>query len=562
MLYTLASSIGQLKWCWFQDRKHTAQDLQTFDNASRGPVGSGTLLFSKKIFSAAAVCSLITILSLAFDTFAQQALSYPTKTEPTVLDVPTTKMSRYFAESASSDAWLNALNTGAYSRASDFARDPVCSTGNCTWDEFKSIEWCSKCQDASDRITINNCNLSSVACHYSNTIPINFNDSGCVADFGYGNTQQLVAPGGSDGDAVLLSDAVWMLDLTYGQDNISNMSHLGAMNPVVSLAHLNVRLKNSTLSLHDSKNNVDCGSPILQNAGTEAFEVVTAEECIITLCERTLQVSVVNGTPRTTVVNENFGLLEQFGTGIPGHIIHGQPEPQYIDNMICWRTNDTSPVPDLDNIAAHCRNHSVPLALPASPFFCPLGVSGSSGGDGSVCGDGPSYAMSIANHLTGNQTADLEIMLAYGSSYVTYDLTYSSPISERISSSNLSVVADGVAQALTQLALSDDTAWNVNGTALVTGTYVAVAWPWLLFPTTLVFGTAILLAKVVMQSHNKGIKLWKTSVLPFLYHGYEDEPWTDNASFDHVSAMTTAAEGRQVGLKYSAARKRMMLRQL
>ena len=37
LLYTVAAAIGQLKWCWHQQREPRMQDMQAFDNASRGP---------------------------------------------------------------------------------------------------------------------------------------------------------------------------------------------------------------------------------------------------------------------------------------------------------------------------------------------------------------------------------------------------------------------------------------------------------------------------------------------------------------------------------------------
>ena len=39
----IAESISQLKWVWFQ-RSHRLLDVQAFDSASRGPLGSLSLL--------------------------------------------------------------------------------------------------------------------------------------------------------------------------------------------------------------------------------------------------------------------------------------------------------------------------------------------------------------------------------------------------------------------------------------------------------------------------------------------------------------------------------------
>jgi hypothetical protein len=43
LLVSLAACLGQLKWTWLKDER-SAQDLQLFDEASRGPYGSLCLL--------------------------------------------------------------------------------------------------------------------------------------------------------------------------------------------------------------------------------------------------------------------------------------------------------------------------------------------------------------------------------------------------------------------------------------------------------------------------------------------------------------------------------------
>jgi len=45
LLVPIASSIGQLKWIWFQQKPRSTIDLERYDQASRGPEGSIKLLF-------------------------------------------------------------------------------------------------------------------------------------------------------------------------------------------------------------------------------------------------------------------------------------------------------------------------------------------------------------------------------------------------------------------------------------------------------------------------------------------------------------------------------------
>ena len=48
LLLVVASALGQFKWLWVISKQRRLQDLQDFDEASRGPLGAAKLLASKK----------------------------------------------------------------------------------------------------------------------------------------------------------------------------------------------------------------------------------------------------------------------------------------------------------------------------------------------------------------------------------------------------------------------------------------------------------------------------------------------------------------------------------
>ena len=82
LLCMVRTSIGQLKWIWFQGRKkRPVYDLQSFDDASRGPWGSVMVLLrcSRKGSLILSLGAIITVLSLAFDPFIQQVLRFPVR---------------------------------------------------------------------------------------------------------------------------------------------------------------------------------------------------------------------------------------------------------------------------------------------------------------------------------------------------------------------------------------------------------------------------------------------------------------------------------------------------
>lgn len=48
LLLAVASAFGQFKWLWISSKQPRLQDLQIFDEASRGPLGAAKLLASRK----------------------------------------------------------------------------------------------------------------------------------------------------------------------------------------------------------------------------------------------------------------------------------------------------------------------------------------------------------------------------------------------------------------------------------------------------------------------------------------------------------------------------------
>jgi hypothetical protein len=77
LLFAVAKGLSQLKWIYFQKKRHRLYDLQIFDDASRGPLGSLRLLWMLKLQSTlASVGAIVAIVSLAMDPFTQQVLSY------------------------------------------------------------------------------------------------------------------------------------------------------------------------------------------------------------------------------------------------------------------------------------------------------------------------------------------------------------------------------------------------------------------------------------------------------------------------------------------------------
>lgn len=77
LMVAIASCLGQAKWLWYSDQRHSLHDFQVFDQASHGPWGSLLLLKRLRMRHLASAGALVTLLALISDSFVQQSVSYP-----------------------------------------------------------------------------------------------------------------------------------------------------------------------------------------------------------------------------------------------------------------------------------------------------------------------------------------------------------------------------------------------------------------------------------------------------------------------------------------------------
>lgn len=91
MMKPVVEAISQLKWLWFI-RKEKLVDFQVFDDASRGPTGSLLLLGKLRFLHLASLGAAVTVLSIAFTTFAQQVVTYPLRPHPDGNAIATTSL--------------------------------------------------------------------------------------------------------------------------------------------------------------------------------------------------------------------------------------------------------------------------------------------------------------------------------------------------------------------------------------------------------------------------------------------------------------------------------------
>lgn len=152
------AAISQLKWSWYQNPR-PLNDFTTFDLASRGIWGSLQLLQRTHGLHLTSLGAVITILAAASDPFVQQTIKYRPISQAANGSLALMPRSTYYSSSgahegagfnAVDDLTQTAIYRGVYNSSS--AITPTCSTGNCTFPEYRTLGICSRCSDISATI--------------------------------------------------------------------------------------------------------------------------------------------------------------------------------------------------------------------------------------------------------------------------------------------------------------------------------------------------------------------------------------------------------------------------
>ncbi|KAJ5570225.1 uncharacterized protein N7459_009655 [Penicillium hispanicum] len=510
LLFAVAAAVGQLKWIWFERRERPVSDMQSFDDATRGPMGSFILLLQHRGLSLASLGATVTVFAVALDPFVQQILSYPVRQTPSNTDQATMPQARTFAQNTNYTAFTEYFNAGLWT--TNFAIDPTCPSGNCTWSEFQSLGFCSKCQDVTSSSSLYDCDQWTY-----NATDSKAQEYNCYISTGHGENGSLVIDyHDSYRGAFIPTGILWALN-SIGK---SNESFLGVDNAVAAFAHAEL----------ESEANTNITNLV------RGLRIRNVQECILSVCLKTYNVSVNSGTPQVNVTSVDYG--QRFS-----HNLTNNAEPWYND-VDCWRpTNRSGPFKwtelatgnwvDTDQFAFCLRTseeadavqigfNSLTIVLSDPPF---LGYST------------VDYTVNAKSVWTADEDTN-ENSAKYSESF------------DRVIDLGLGAVLSDVAAALTKYAVVTSNA-TVAGTTMIPQTFVVVSWQWLTFPAVLLVGGFIFWIATVVVNRRHRLGLWKSSILPMLYHGAEKEDsglTSTGAGYTTVSQMSQSARATHVKL--------------
>ncbi|PKY04905.1 hypothetical protein P168DRAFT_281264 [Aspergillus campestris IBT 28561] len=478
--------------------------MQSFDSASRGPLGSLMIVINHGARSFVCLGAALIILLLAFDPFIQQVISYPLVSVPdhdNLSGAAAPQVTKYIPAPKIID-WKNAIMQGLWS-SEDMSFEPKCSSGNCTWDPFPSIGICSQCADLTSIAKLS-CSLPVPDKNFNERCHIELPHPWVGEDPLHGDT---IIPGtfsisNKRGFMSMPNVAIWerfsVQDLDESDEAYENYSGLlssedpdhpnstfaGVKNPLVAYAYAEIGMKKGQLS---------------ENAPTSddvIFQKVT--ECSLSS---------------------------------PDTLRPGETIP-------CWRPKD-------------------PYTTDAQPAlnltFCDW--------DMQKLQSQMSDVLPVVNEINWQWDSiegwrtDADITGVEGES--DFERNGIELNADRIVTIGFEEAMKRIAASLTRLGLKS-TNESVRGTVKTDEIFVSVQWPWLAFPASLVLLGTIFLVVTIVLSRKNHVPLWKSSTLPSFYHGLEK---LGDDEYSTSSFMEKRAASTNVRLQYSEQHGRLMLLQ-
>ncbi|KAK7946109.1 uncharacterized protein PG986_010430 [Apiospora aurea] len=484
MTLSVASCISQLKWGHFSKQPRKLVDLETFDEASRGPWGSATLLwllsFRVPVLFTSGL-ALVTIVSLGIDPCAQQVLEFPTQLTP--LDNITVDIgvaNQYFSKGLLEDthrsyifvsnADLLHLQASIINSAVGTVFQPHVScpapATRCYWEEFTTLDICSDYRDVTN-VAVPNCTehdrAGSINCTY--TFP--------------GMSKHIVhlfkpllthcAVDREEEDAALV--------MTWNQENTGGAGVRTML--FGSLFHKNIEADTpsfgSLTAIKALGEAVDKGHPTpVEDGGMEppAVQISYAE---FGWCEQRYR--NVTATPAGISYAEINMTSERLAETHTSVTLPGQPGNEMGTYYQSFVANSTGRVYNISRMASILPNVLSVL-----------------------------LESSVHNNI---YRPDIDQNIQFNLGYALMN----SPFDK---------VSSDLAAALSNQIRSADPGDNYNATT-VTGkaeydeTYIRVRWPWMILPLVEVVLAALLLVASIIVTG--GMPLWKTSGLAFLVSG-------------------------------------------
>ncbi|KAJ5321621.1 hypothetical protein MYU51_013335 [Penicillium brevicompactum] len=494
VLVSVSSCLGQLKWNLFQDPA-PLYHMQVIDQASRGPWGSLEVLlrgiFGSNTGSLTYVGASLTVLALAVDPFAQQILTFPSRTVATLNATAFAQTSQQWDSTSGSDAsdvflelqptLLTAIMSGILQTHSPL--EPQCDATSCEFPEFVALGMCSKCEDVTSR-TNQKCEVPECSAFWDHAHPA-FRETPTSCSY--------QSPNSFTFDFVRFYWASYGFgNVTY--DNITfQMYHWSSLprksDPIFDI-------QTPIISLIE----IDYTNPVfytLSNATAPPTKPLVTE-CAVYFCEQ--RYSASSYLPGTQS-------LPGIQTSRPMHVVDTQ-------QLIATDVPEES------------RYHYSPYPVHFAP---PNGSA--------TLSKNTSYSI---DHRTFN-SFEPTMMRIFNSTTISGKEVSTSDVlnlATFLRKGNLSQLLDSMSTSVTNVLRANRLGNKILGKTFRVETFIHVRWPWIILPVTVTLGSIALLLGTAIGSKHRTAMLWKCMVLPLLSSHLHITPENEIASVRSVDGMT------------------------
>ncbi|KAF8856529.1 hypothetical protein BDZ45DRAFT_594092 [Acephala macrosclerotiorum] len=461
LMIPISEALSQLKWVWFKEERPLV-DFETFDQASRGPIGGIKLLGTLRFRHLASIGAIISILGIATSPITQQIISYHERpilatSGPAALAPRSDLFMAYSPLQGSIGvtdlSMQQAVMMGLFNAANETITHtaPSCSTGNCTWPDFSSLGLCSKVANVTSFLNII-------------TVPGNMS-----ASIGYVTDINVTLPNGAYLQAGAMSMNITTLPSTV--DGIS-----------VSPTNYSLAFQNESNAEWTTISNPFI---IYQNPSSTSQGSFGAIEVLLYWCVNTYSTSVQSGIASTNITSSsvnigstNASITLPLGDGTNGTY-------QQWGNMALNPINSTANYTVNGNANAALTNY---MALTWRGWY-EMGDGGGYSSDAAMAlSDALFQEPSVAN-LTGKAADDLQMV---GVQNLTAN------------------VAASMTNNIRDRRFVGDAA---TGSSFTTQSYVKVSWAWLSFLLILLASSFVFLLATIMKTRAAKVDVMRSSAL-------------------------------------------------
>ncbi|KAK8009969.1 hypothetical protein PG990_008934 [Apiospora arundinis] len=513
LAFAVGSCLGQGKWAWFSKQSGTVAVFAAIDEASRGPLGSLQLLWRLKARRFVSFGALATIALIAVDPFLQAIINYEGQldSENSTNTAFLSRASHLDIGSMTAAIFANSFvdyhdsvyvlscyhtqpNVGmsassvlgfVNSSTSNSAKPPLvtCPTGNCTWEPYSTLAFCSSCFDVSAHLKKETLLLGSDECtdeeRHGSFHQIPYNITNYTIPYGSSDVHYWGSNGIRDKRGVLNNCGRPLIGKVFVQPRDTyTMQEWNTLLAAFVILRPVEKYNNREIAWEN--------------------DAVSATECGLRLCTKVFQTTVNNGESHETLLTDAFERVpESFQAIYPN--VADQKQVQSNGTIQGWVNDDFG-----ISLASHYPNYNV-----------------------SGCGilERTNLKLRIPSDVALPREVQRDFNITQASIITIMDGIWNGTqnILDVLSgSTSLATSFENAARLMSyQIRELDNT--KHSGVAQKWTTYIRISWPFMILPIAVSLLGFVFSLKIMLESRRYNVQVMKARMLESMLHGLNEE---------------------------------------